>query len=89
MLLQIKIRHMPESKHCIRNSQNDLYPAPGMKRELWGAAELLTEEKITVPAEKMKDSNNEEATEAASRSRKRHLVLRLVNVLMISLIGAL
>ena len=38
-----------------------------MKRELCGAAELLAEEKITVPAEKMKESNNEEATEAASR----------------------
>ena len=88
-MLQTKIHHMSESKHCIRNSQNDHYPAPGMEREVWGAAKLLTEEKITVPAEKMKESNNEEATEAASRSRKRHLVLRLVNVLMISLIGAL
>ena len=34
-------------------------------------SQLLAEEKITVPAEKMKESNNEEATEAASRSRKR------------------
>ena len=42
-----------------------------MEREVCGAAKLLTEEKITVPAEKMKESNNEEATEAASRSRKR------------------
>ena len=62
-MLQTKIHHMSESKHCIRNSQNDHYPAPGMKRELCGAAELLAEEKVTVPAEEMK--------EAASRSRKR------------------
>ena len=50
---------------------------------------LRVDSSFDVPAEKMKESNNEEATEAASRSRKRHLVLRLVNVLMISLIGAL
>ena len=42
-----------------------------MEREVCGAAELLAEEKITVHAEEMKESNNEEATEAASRSRKR------------------
>ena len=71
ILLQTKINHLSESKQCIRNSQNDHYPAPGMEREVWGAAKLLTEEKITVPAEKMKESNNEEATETASRSRKR------------------